>query len=96
VAATHDEERMELVLFVVNRHPSEPVTFTTNLRAFPGARLETATVLADENWRAANTLEQPDRVTPRPHPDAAVIEDTLRAVLPPVSWNVFRLPADAS
>jgi alpha-N-arabinofuranosidase len=96
VAATHDEERNELVLFVVNRHPSEPVTFMANLRAFPGARLETATVLADDDWRAANTQEQPDRVTPRPHPDAAVADDTLRTVLPPVSWNVFVLPPDAS
>jgi alpha-N-arabinofuranosidase len=96
VAATHDEERNELVLFVVNRHPGEPVTFTANLRAFPGARLETATVLADDDWRAANTQEQPDRVVPRPHPDATVVDDTLRTVLPPVSWNVFRLPTDPS
>jgi alpha-N-arabinofuranosidase len=96
VAATHDEERNQLVFFVVNRHPSEPVSFTANLRAFPGARLETATVLADDDWRAANTLEQPDRVAPRPHADATVDEDTLRTVLPPVSWNVFRLSADRS
>ncbi len=96
VAATHDEERNELVLFVVNRHPSEPVTFSTSLRAFPGARLESATVLADDDWRAANTQEQPDRVVPRPHPDATAADGALRAVLPPVSWNVFRLPCDAS
>jgi alpha-N-arabinofuranosidase len=96
VAATYDEERNELVLFVVNRHPGQPVTFTANLRAFPGARLEAATVLADDDWRAANTQEQPDRVVPRPHPDATVDEGTLRAVLPPVSWNVFRLPSGAS
>src|SRR3954464_8454427 len=36
-AAKHDEERNELVLFVVNRHPSESVSFTAGLRAFPGA-----------------------------------------------------------
>ena len=51
--------------------PGTQVTFTANLRAFPGARLDTATVLADNDWRAANTQEQPDRVVPRPHPDAA-------------------------
>jgi alpha-L-arabinofuranosidase len=96
VAATHDEERNELVLFVVNRHPAEPVTFTTSLRAFQGARLGAATVLADDDWRAANTQEQPDRVVPRPHPDSTVEDGVLRAVLPPVSWNVFRLPCDAS
>jgi alpha-L-arabinofuranosidase len=80
----------------VNRHPSDSVSFSANLRAFPGARLGTATVLADDDWRAANTLEQPDRVAPRPHPDASVADETLRTVLPPVSWNVFVLPTDAS
>jgi alpha-N-arabinofuranosidase len=93
VAATFDDEREELVLFVVNRHPDEPVRFAANLRAFPRARLGAATVLADDDWRTANTIDQPDRVAPRPHPDADVADDTLRAVLPPVSWNVFRLPA---
>jgi alpha-N-arabinofuranosidase len=96
VAATYDDTRNELVLFVVNRHPTEPVTFTASLRAFPGVMLDEATVLADDDWRAANTREEPDRVAPRRHPDAAVADDTLRTVLPPVSWNVFRLPADAS
>ena len=43
---------------------------TASLRAFPGARLDAATVLADDDWRAANTQEQPDRVVPRAHPDA--------------------------
>jgi alpha-N-arabinofuranosidase len=93
-AATYDDERNELVVFVVNRHPSEQVSFSIDLRAFPEARLGDATVLADDDWRAANTVDQPDRVVPRPHPDAAVEDAALRAVLPPVSWNVFRLPAD--
>jgi alpha-N-arabinofuranosidase len=95
-AATFDDERNELVVFVVNRHPSEPVSFAVDLRAFPGARHGAATVLADDDWRAANTQEQPDRVVPRPHPDATVADGGLRAVLPPVSWNVFRLPVDRS
>jgi len=90
-AATYDDERDELVIFAVNRHPSEQVSLGVDVRAFPEPRLESATVLADDDWRAANTLEQPDRVTPRPHPEASVEDAGLRAVLPPVSWNVFRL-----
>jgi alpha-N-arabinofuranosidase len=91
VAATHDDERGELAIFVVNRHPSDEVGFGVDLRAFPGARLDLATVLADDDWRAANTAEDPDRVTPHPHPKAEVADSSLQAVLPPVSWNVFRL-----
>jgi alpha-N-arabinofuranosidase len=92
--ATYDDRQAQLAVFTVNRHPSEPVTFDVDLRAFPGARLEGATVLADDDWRAANTMDDPDRVTPRRHPDAQVADGRLRAVLPPVSWNVFRLVLD--
>src|SRR4051794_2647880 len=92
--ATYDEDLGALTVFTVNRHPSEPVDFEIDLRAFPGARLEGATVLADDNWRAANTQDEPDRVAPRPHPAAQVTDDALRTVLPAVSWNVFRLQVD--
>jgi alpha-N-arabinofuranosidase len=95
-AATYDDERGELAIFVVNRHPSEQVSLSVDLRAFPGARLDTATVLADDDWRAANTQEEPDRVAPRPHPAAEVTEARLRVVMPPVSWNVLRLQAERS
>jgi alpha-N-arabinofuranosidase len=94
--ATYDDERNELVIFAVNRHPSEEVGFTLDLRTFPGARLDLATVLSDDDWRVANTLEQPDRVAPRPHPDATVGDGSLRAVMPAVSWNVFRVTPDRS
>ncbi|HEX8347081.1 MAG TPA: alpha-N-arabinofuranosidase [Actinoplanes sp.] len=92
--ATYDEEQARLTVFTVNRHPSEAVTFEVDLRAFPGARLEHATVLADDDWRAANTMDEPDRVTPQPHGDAQVADSGLRAVLPPVSWNVFQLAVE--
>jgi alpha-N-arabinofuranosidase len=95
-AATFDDEQGELSVFVVNRHPSEEVGFSVDLRAFPGARLDLATVLSDDDWRAANTLEEPNRVTPRPHPHASVEDGALRVVLPAVSWNVFRLATNRS
>jgi len=89
--ATYDEDLGALTVFTVNRHPSEPVDFEIDLRAFPGARLEGATVLADEDWRACNTQQEPDRVAPRQTQDVRVADDRLHAVLPPVSWNVARL-----
>jgi len=92
--ATYDEEERRLTVFTVNRHPSEPVTFEVDLRGFHGARLETATVLADDDWRAANVEQQPDRVAPAEHPRAEVVDGRLRTVLPPVSWNVHRLALD--
>jgi len=87
---TYDDSG-DLAVFVVNRHPTDEVTFDAELRAFPGAQLEEATVLADDDWRATNTQDDPERVAPRPHPQARITGTRLHAVLPPVSWNVFRV-----
>jgi alpha-L-arabinofuranosidase len=90
-SATFDEERGELVVFAVNRHPSQEARLTVELRAFGGGALEQATVLADDDWRATNTIDEPDRVQSRTHPQAGVNDGVLQAAMPPVSWNVFRL-----
>jgi alpha-N-arabinofuranosidase len=88
---THDEETGEVVVLAVNRSQSEPVELSVDLRAFGDLRVGEATVLADDDISAANTAEQPDRVAPRPSEDVTVDGGALRAVLPPVSWNVVRL-----
>jgi alpha-N-arabinofuranosidase len=89
--ATHDEETGEVVVLAVNRSQTEPLELAVDLRAFPGLRVGEATVLSDQDIRAANTAEQPDRVAPRATEDVTIDGDALRAVLPPVSWNVVRL-----
>jgi alpha-N-arabinofuranosidase len=48
-------------------------------------------VLADDDPDAANTADRPDRVVPRAVPGARIEAATLRAALPPRSWNVIRL-----
>lgn len=80
-----------LTVFAVNRHPEAAQRLDVDLGGLRDARLEWATVLTDPDWRAANTLRDPDRVAPRPHPDVAVDDLGVRATLPPVSWNVVRL-----
>ncbi|MBO3087966.1 arabinosylfuranosidase ArfA [Cellulomonas dongxiuzhuiae] len=89
--ATHDAETGQLAVFVVNRNPTEAVSFATDLRGFGAASLTEAVVLADDDLFAANTMQEPDRVVPRPHTSAAVDGTTLRAELPPASWSMFRL-----
>ena len=90
---THDEETGELVVFAVNRSPQEQVGLSVGLRAFPGHRVVEHLVLADDDVRAQNTAEQPDRVTPRTLDPPQVDDGAVTAVLPPVSWNVLRLRA---
>jgi alpha-N-arabinofuranosidase len=48
-------------------------------------------VLADEDPSAANTAEQPDRVTPRAVTGATLEGEVLKVTLPPRSWNVIRM-----
>ena len=90
---THDEATGDVVVLAVNRSQTEPVELSADLRAFGDLRVGEATVLSDDDISAANTAEQPDRVAPRPAQDVTVDGGALRAVLPPVSWNVVRLVA---
>jgi alpha-N-arabinofuranosidase len=94
--ATHDEESGEVVVLAVNRSQSDSVELAVDLRAFGDLRVAEATVLADDDIRAANTAEQPDRVAPRPAADVRVDGGALRAVLPAVSWNAIRLTRTGS
>ena len=89
--ATHDPSTGDLSVLAVNRSQAGPVELTVDLRGFPGLRLGEASVLADDDHAAANSLQQPDRVRPRAHPAAEVDAGRLRLVLPPVSWNAVRL-----
>ncbi len=89
--ATYDAEEERVAVFVVNRHPSEPVSLSTELRAFGSAKLTEATMLWDEDLFAVNTMEDPDRVSPQPHSSAQVAGTALEAELPPASWSMFVL-----
>ena len=48
-------------------------------------------MIADDDVRAANTGDRPDRVTPKQVPIAQQADSAAEVVLPAVSWNVIRL-----
>jgi alpha-N-arabinofuranosidase len=54
-----------------------------------GLRITSATTLTDPDVYARNTVDDPDRVSPRPNEN--VEQDPMRVLLPPVSWNVIHL-----
>jgi alpha-N-arabinofuranosidase len=95
--ATHDEETGETALFIVNRHGSQGVELVVDLGGFgSGLDVEEGWFIADEDALATNTLEDPDRVVPRPAETATVTDSVLRVVLPPVSWTALRLVTQVS
>ncbi|GAB3219156.1 alpha-N-arabinofuranosidase [Kineococcus gypseus] len=89
--ATVDPDEGRLAVFVVNRHPTEPIAFSTDLRGFGEVSLAQTHLIGGDDLFAVNTADAPDRVTPRPHEDATIDGTTLRAQLPPASWSLFVL-----
>ena len=83
-----------LTLFAVNR-AAEALPLEVVLRELDGVQLAEHLVLADADLDASNSPEQPDRVTPSGGIGATVEAGTLRARLPPRSWNVLRLTGGA-
>ena len=91
LAATYDEISAGLTLLVVNRSTTEWVELCTDVRAFDGYRLDVASTLKCDDPTTKNTAAAPDAVAPRRLERTTLDGGMLRAVLPPISWNVFRL-----
>ncbi|MFD0596589.1 alpha-L-arabinofuranosidase C-terminal domain-containing protein [Catellatospora coxensis] len=89
--AVHGEDGM-LTVFAVNRDPAAALPLTVHLGGFTPAGPATHSVLADDDPSAANTMTEPERVTPRESAAPAVDGGRLTVTLPPLSWNVIRLP----
>ena len=81
----------ELVLFAVNKHLSEDIPLTMDLRQFADYRILEHTILHDEDLYAVNTEENPERIKPCSSGDSAVDQGTLQVTLKHKSWNMIRL-----
>ena len=89
--ATYDEDTGALTIFAVNRSVTDPLDVEVTVRAFPDLQITSARTLTADDVRTTSTRERPDPVVPRPHAQVELADGLLRAVLPPVSWNVVRL-----
>jgi alpha-N-arabinofuranosidase len=95
--ATLDEETGTLALFVVNRHPTEAIDVTIDLRGWSDElRLREALIVHDDDRNAVNTEAEPDRVTARPLAGAALDDGCLRLPLPAISWSVTTIEVGSS
>ena len=89
--ATHDEERAELVVLVVNRSTDASTRFEADLRAFRAARLVEALTLSDPDPHRQAQPDDDGATAPRPNGTAAVVDGRLEVDLPPVSWSILRV-----
>jgi alpha-N-arabinofuranosidase len=88
----------EIVLFLVNRSSTSPLTLEVDLAAAPAASVLSAESLyAPEGGDrfATNTVDHQDAVHPVPLTDVTLTDDGTAAtvVLPALSWSVVRLSA---
>ena len=85
-----DADSGTTALFVLNRHLSEPMDLQVALRGLGAERvLVEAHTLHHEDLGATNTAAAPDTVAPQALQHVLVDGETLRASLPPASWNVI-------
>ncbi|MFT4280918.1 alpha-N-arabinofuranosidase [Microbacterium sp.] len=82
-----------LSLFLVNRSLEESAEVRIDVAGHAAAGFEVAEshLLHDADRYAVNTLDDPDRVAPRPLPGVDLSDGVLSATLPPVSWAAVRL-----
>lgn len=89
--ATREEAGGASAVFLVNRSPDAAVTVTVDVAALGAQRVASAKTLHDDDPDAANTLEHPDRVAPRPNGTARLADGVLTVELPPISWTAVEL-----
>jgi alpha-N-arabinofuranosidase len=90
LAAVHDPIVGGLTIFAVNR-VARLVTLEAALKGTPGLSVVDHRVLTDVDLTAANTADQPHRVSPVRGSGARIDHDRLLVTLPARSWSVIRL-----
>ncbi|MGP0577922.1 arabinosylfuranosidase ArfA [Paenibacillus peoriae] len=89
-AVVYDEEGDALTVFAVNRHLSESLELTVDVRSFEGYRIIEHTVLEHDDLKATNSPAG-EKVTPHNGGNAKLEDGIVKAHLGKASWNVIRL-----
>ncbi|MCH5254148.1 MAG: alpha-N-arabinofuranosidase [Lachnospiraceae bacterium] len=89
--AVTNAEREELVIFAVNKDLQEDMEVTIDLRQYSDYGIKEHIVLHDQDLKAVNTQEDPNRVVPKKNGCSSVSDGILTAVMKSKSWNVIRL-----
>jgi alpha-N-arabinofuranosidase len=93
-AAAVNEAENEMTVFVINADWEDREEFTLDVRGFEGWKFAGHTWMYSDDEEAHNSFEHPDVLLPKPNPDAKCEKGVVSAVLPKLSWNVFRFTKD--
>ncbi len=89
--ATHDAEAGCAALFLVNRSRSDAITVTADIRSLGDVAIRETQAIHDSDVYAKNTLDDPERVTPKTNDTVRIDAGELTITLPPVSWTAVSL-----
>jgi alpha-L-arabinofuranosidase len=87
IAALHDEAHPRFTVFALNRSREE-ITLSVQLRGGGPQVLRFASDLHHSDLKAVNTRDS-ERLKPQKHGQVAIEGQMLKALLRPLSWNVF-------
>ncbi len=89
-SVTEDEATGQVVVFALNRHLREEMDLDVVLRGFgQDRRIVTAQQVSNPNFKAVNTKDEPNNIAPQPIKSIRIDGHTIKAKLPPGSWNVI-------
>jgi alpha-N-arabinofuranosidase len=91
--ATRDDATGEVSVFLVNRSRTETIDITVQLSLTGDLVVSATHMITDDDIYAANTLADPERVSPKENATISLSEGSLTASLPPVSWTAVELTA---
>jgi alpha-N-arabinofuranosidase len=93
--ATYDAETGRAALFVANRSLSDAADMEVDVRGLGVTGVLAATTLHAGEGQDRNTtnLEDHSAITPSSFTAHTLVDGTLQATLPPLSWTVFELAA---
>jgi alpha-N-arabinofuranosidase len=89
-AVVYNEEEEAVTIFAVNRHLSEALNLTVDVRSFEGYRIVEHIVLVHDNLKAVNTADE-EAVRPHSNGVSQLNDGIVEAQLSRASWHVIRL-----
>ena len=88
--AVYNEEKEEVTVFAVNRHPEEDIPFEASLGNFEGYRVQEYLAMESRDMKAVNSLSG-EQVAPYRKTDYRMEGNVFSTVMRSCSWNVIRL-----
>jgi alpha-L-arabinofuranosidase len=92
ISGVHDKAANTLTFFAINRHATEALDLAVDLRGFGAtARVIDHQIITHADLKTANTLSNPNAVTPKRGSGIAVDGNALSGSLPAYSYQMIRV-----